>query len=580
MAESFTPPERVASAARRGLRLREKVKAGTDVGVARARDLSNRRAVSLETIGRMVSFFARHGAQKPANIGGDADPTPWLVAWLLWGGDAGRDWAESVWRRRGSEGEASRMGLARHGEWVQALARLAPEPDGGVDLRNPKGLHVGKPFRVLTAGGVFRDEATGELLDDPLTAEDIAEMARVFYVLDERGEGRPKLNSNHGPMRGKDARLHGEVLACYVADDGERGPGLYVVPGYTDAGHAFVAHHATPDGGSVLWNSPEFVRAPIYSRGGSGELLGAAQLLGVALTGDPVQAEPLIDAVCLSRTQTGAMPEEVSAMDPEVSAGEAGVMERIAAQDARLDEMDGKLSKLLSVVEGWNQGRDAEVAEVVAEASEAVADMVESEGEKLLEQALSMAEAEAPEEAMAEADAELSYDDRKALSRRGHPSRVVALARRVAALNAATRAHGSVSAKALSREVRALKAEALEAKCDAAMADLRQRFGLFPAEEAQFRAFWLDEQTAPKALSRPAGVKSAYAFAVEALAERAKAQDPRGMRGVKASAPVALSRDGIRAWAKDRGMDYDSNPAAVASAWSAATGHSFREVQQ
>jgi hypothetical protein len=99
----------VASAAARGLRLREKVKGGTAIGVARARDLSNRKAVSLDTIRRMVSYFARHGAQRPEARGTDAEPTPWLVAWNLWGGDAGRAWAESIWEReRGDTKKSAR----------------------------------------------------------------------------------------------------------------------------------------------------------------------------------------------------------------------------------------------------------------------------------------------------------------------------------------------------------------------------------------------------------------------------------------------------------------------------------------
>jgi hypothetical protein len=97
--ETFTPPDAVASAARRGLRLRDKVKAGTAVGVRRANQLANKEQVSLSVIGRMVSYFARHGAQKPADVGTDAEPTPWLVAWLLWGGDPGREWANKVWKR-------------------------------------------------------------------------------------------------------------------------------------------------------------------------------------------------------------------------------------------------------------------------------------------------------------------------------------------------------------------------------------------------------------------------------------------------------------------------------------------------
>jgi len=93
-ADSFTPPKTVQSNARRGLELRkEHGRGGTEVGVARARDLSNGRNVSRETIARMRSFFARHDANAESR---EDDPTSAAnIAWLLWGGDAGKRWVES-----------------------------------------------------------------------------------------------------------------------------------------------------------------------------------------------------------------------------------------------------------------------------------------------------------------------------------------------------------------------------------------------------------------------------------------------------------------------------------------------------
>ncbi len=55
------PPQAVANNAARGLRLRREFgRGGTDIGVARARDLKNRENLSEDTIERMVSYFARH----------------------------------------------------------------------------------------------------------------------------------------------------------------------------------------------------------------------------------------------------------------------------------------------------------------------------------------------------------------------------------------------------------------------------------------------------------------------------------------------------------------------------------------
>ena len=96
--DSFSPPQGVRSAAARGLKLREKYgRGGTAVGVARARDLSNGKAVSFETIQRMHSFFERHGAQGAGNAPkAGEEPDAGYIAWLLWGGNAGRSWARSI----------------------------------------------------------------------------------------------------------------------------------------------------------------------------------------------------------------------------------------------------------------------------------------------------------------------------------------------------------------------------------------------------------------------------------------------------------------------------------------------------
>lgn len=101
--ESFVPPQDVRAAAKRGLVLRAEYKrGGTMVGVARARDLSNGKALSASTIMRMVSYFARHEVDKQGkgwDAGSDGYPSAGRIAWLLWGGDPGRRWANAMARR-------------------------------------------------------------------------------------------------------------------------------------------------------------------------------------------------------------------------------------------------------------------------------------------------------------------------------------------------------------------------------------------------------------------------------------------------------------------------------------------------
>lgn len=95
--QAFKPTLRMASAARRGLRLREKFgRGGTDVGVNRAKQLVERQPLSARDIKSMHSYFARHEVDKSAKShtwGSNDDPSAGFIAWLLWGGDAGKDWA-------------------------------------------------------------------------------------------------------------------------------------------------------------------------------------------------------------------------------------------------------------------------------------------------------------------------------------------------------------------------------------------------------------------------------------------------------------------------------------------------------
>jgi hypothetical protein len=95
MSDGFVPPQEVRNNAKRGLELREKHgRGGTEVGVARARDLSNGKALSLDTLKRMNSYFARHEVDKKGE--GWGKDSAGYIAWLLWGGDAGRAWAKRI----------------------------------------------------------------------------------------------------------------------------------------------------------------------------------------------------------------------------------------------------------------------------------------------------------------------------------------------------------------------------------------------------------------------------------------------------------------------------------------------------
>ena len=97
-AESHTPPKGVQDAAKRGLELRSKQpdsnKCCTSVGIARARDLSNGKSVSLDIVKRMKAYFDRHEVDKKGE--GWGKYSKGYQAWLMWGGDAGQTWANKI----------------------------------------------------------------------------------------------------------------------------------------------------------------------------------------------------------------------------------------------------------------------------------------------------------------------------------------------------------------------------------------------------------------------------------------------------------------------------------------------------
>mgnify|MGYP003652254787 CR=1 FL=1 len=121
--ESFKPPKGVQEAAQRGLELRrEHDRGGTMIGVARARNLANGDGIPMETINRMVSFFARHEVDLKAPKNSDRShpeyPGAGKIAWELWGGDAGQTWANSI-------ADREKVDKARSIEYLEQALEMA-----------------------------------------------------------------------------------------------------------------------------------------------------------------------------------------------------------------------------------------------------------------------------------------------------------------------------------------------------------------------------------------------------------------------------------------------------------------------
>jgi len=98
--EGYAPTDGMVSEARRGLEWRAAYgRGGTAVGVARARDIVNRRRLSRNTVARMASYFARHAIDRRAQgfrPGEPGYPSAGRIAWALWGGDPGVTFARAI----------------------------------------------------------------------------------------------------------------------------------------------------------------------------------------------------------------------------------------------------------------------------------------------------------------------------------------------------------------------------------------------------------------------------------------------------------------------------------------------------
>jgi HK97 family phage prohead protease len=96
-AVSMRPTAGMASAARRGLKLHEEGKSGDGLKpetVARANRLAKREEMNEDWVREMNAWFARHeSASKSPGWDTPGEEKPGYVAWLLWGGNAAKNWS-------------------------------------------------------------------------------------------------------------------------------------------------------------------------------------------------------------------------------------------------------------------------------------------------------------------------------------------------------------------------------------------------------------------------------------------------------------------------------------------------------
>ena len=347
----FTPPQGAREAAKRALEVRadkpSSQKGMTPVGIARARDLMNGKALSPDTVKRMLAYFTRHEIDKKGstwNIKGKG----WQ-AWQGWGGDAGFAWARKIVKQMKSADEKN-TALRAYGEAVQIQFS---EPSFDV----PEGLTIGRPFKTLALGQVssrMSGDSIGKAIDHDL----LQEMVRVFnerkqndpVIIDWQHATSPFQGGTPAPPESGNAL--GLIVELELREDG-----LYATPAYNERGLEVVKN-----AGGVLWSSPEFLNGEVYSRDG-GAKIGNAQLLAITLTPRPAQSHDKIERVTLN--ERTALMDNISEMSVEE------LRQMLVAKDEMVKELEQKIKDMMTESEA-SMNKEEDDKEMMAEEEEKI----------------------------------------------------------------------------------------------------------------------------------------------------------------------------------------------------------------
>ena len=285
----FTPPKGAQEAAKRALEKRAtkppSQRGGTEVGLARARDLQNGKTLSPDTVKRMLAYFTRHEVDKDGSTWDEYGKG--RQAWDMWGGNPGYSWSRKVVNQMKKADEKTQS-LRAYGEAIQLEASL------NYDI--PEGLQIGKPFKTLSLGQVS-SRMNGEKIGKEISPSLLSELVRVFkerrkqdpVIIDWQHATSPFQSGPPAPP--SSANSLGLILDLELREDG-----LYAIPAYNEKGLEVVKN-----AGGILWSSPEYIDGEVYSRDG-GNKIGDAQLLAITLTPRPAQSHNKIDTITLSES--------------------------------------------------------------------------------------------------------------------------------------------------------------------------------------------------------------------------------------------------------------------------------------
>ena len=182
----YETTKEIRDEAERGLAWRRAFgRGGTEIGVARARDLSSGKMIPYETIVRMSSYFARHEVDMEAmgwNRGEDGYPSAGRIAWALWGGDVARAWAEGIISKAAEDSAARSVEDTMGIEFRTAKVELRAVDENGMTFEGYAAL-----FDSPSADGV-----------SPEIVKDTAFRRSLSAV--DRGEWDVRAYQDHNPQ--------------------------------------------------------------------------------------------------------------------------------------------------------------------------------------------------------------------------------------------------------------------------------------------------------------------------------------------------------------------------------------------
>ena len=289
---NFFPPIGVAKNAQRALEVRASKtpsnRGMTAVGIARARDLSNRKQVSPDTIKRMVAYFTRHEVDKQGSTW-ESQGKGWQ-SWNGRGGSEGYAWAEKVLRQMNAADEQ----YASMASNQKYSCLLSEEPilltEDSLLKDESTNLWVGKPFKTLVLGTVH-SRMNGKPIAKELTEQDLQGLVDVYSRT--KNESPVIIDWNH--YSAGTAPMESQISLGLIKDLKYEDGAIVAYPLYNDKGLEIVKASQ-----GVLWSSPEFLLGDVYSRKDGQLVSHVGQLLAVTLTNRPAQTHNSIEPITLS----------------------------------------------------------------------------------------------------------------------------------------------------------------------------------------------------------------------------------------------------------------------------------------